>query len=599
MAASLDFTALLPSCTCCSSKTTPTSPPTSPSIFEAHGDIVEHALDGESGLQLALDRSYDAIVLDLMLPGLDGLSLCRQLRQAGRTRVPVLMLTAKDLLADKIEGFEAGADDYLVKPFSLAELDARLKALVRRASVTEAPRVLSVGDLRFDLDTLEAERGGERVKLNPTTRRLLIVLLQNSHRVVTAPELERELWGDQPPQGDFLRAHMHALRTAIDKNFPASCCTRSMAPVIDFRRNRYVRKLRDWFAQLSLRARIAGTMIALVASAGLVLSAWAYLADERLKRNITLRPAVRGADALRTTHARRSRRRTAALGAPEHLSIQRPVRAAATHRDAQAGRDAPRALARPPARRAGARRRLRPPLHHLRRHDLRHARKTIALLVLALGVGAIVISPALAAAAISRRLVEPVTALADRLTQIDPGQRHVRIGAQFAGNELEPIARSIDTFMERLDGFVEREQSFTATASHELRTPLAVMRGAVELLETQAASRPGANKALARIQRAVREMTEFTDALLALSREQLASPAADATCDVNAVLARIVEDQRSVAPDKRIVLDIEAAEPAGRRSGEHGRHDDRQPGAQCRPARHRARRASADRTAAN
>jgi DNA-binding response OmpR family regulator len=131
----------------------------------------------------------------------------------------VLMLTAKDLLADKIEGFEAGADDYLVKPFSLAELDVRLKALIRRANVPPPQRVLTVGDLTFDLDTLEAERGGERIKLTPTTRRLLIVLLQNSHRVVTRQELERELWGDQPPQGDFLRAHMHALRTAIDKNF--------------------------------------------------------------------------------------------------------------------------------------------------------------------------------------------------------------------------------------------------------------------------------------------------------------------------------------------------------------------------------------------
>jgi signal transduction histidine kinase len=168
----------------------------------------------------------------------------------------------------------------------------------------------------------------------------------------------------------------------------------------------------------------------------------------------------------------------------------------------------------------------------------------------------VVIIAGLAATAISRRLVEPITALADRLTQIDPGQRHVRIGAQFAGNELEPIARSIDTFMERLDGFVEREQSFTATASHELRTPLAVMRGAVELLETQTVGRPGANKAIARIQRAVREMTEFTDALLALSREpQLVAPA-ETTCDVYAVLARVIEDQRSVAPEKHIVLDI-------------------------------------------
>jgi len=187
--------------------------------FAARGDVVEHAADGDRGLAVALAGNYDAIVLDLMLPGLDGLSLCRHLRQSGRASVPILMLTAKDLLADKIEGFEAGADDYLVKPFSLAELDARLKALIRRASPQEI-RTLNVGDLRFDLDTLEAERGGERLKLNPTTRRILVMLMQNANRVVARAELERELWGEQPPEGDFLRAHMHALRTAIDKNFP-------------------------------------------------------------------------------------------------------------------------------------------------------------------------------------------------------------------------------------------------------------------------------------------------------------------------------------------------------------------------------------------
>ena len=188
--------------------------------FETRGTTVDHEIDGRAGLRKALEVPYDAIVLDLMLPGLDGLALCRQLRQAGRTRVPVLMLTAKDLLEDKIEGFEAGADDYLVKPFSLAELDVRLKALMRRASVPQTPRILTLADLSFDLDTLEAHRGGELLKLTPTTRRILMLLMQNMPRVVTRAELERELWGDEPPQGDFLRAHMHALRTAIDKNFP-------------------------------------------------------------------------------------------------------------------------------------------------------------------------------------------------------------------------------------------------------------------------------------------------------------------------------------------------------------------------------------------
>jgi DNA-binding response OmpR family regulator len=188
--------------------------------FEARGDVVTHAVDGAAGLELALHNVYDAIVLDLMLPGMDGIAVCRNLRHAGHTRVPILMLTAKDLLTDKVEGFEAGADDYLIKPFSLIELDARLKALVRRASPPDAPRVLVVGDLKFDLNTLEAERAGERIKLNPTTRRILAVLMQNSNRVVTRAELEHELWGDRAPEGDFLRAHMHALRAAIDKNFP-------------------------------------------------------------------------------------------------------------------------------------------------------------------------------------------------------------------------------------------------------------------------------------------------------------------------------------------------------------------------------------------
>jgi signal transduction histidine kinase len=330
-----------------------------------------------------------------------------------------------------------------------------------------------------------------------------------------------------------------------------------MAPAIDFRQNRYVRKLNDWFSRLSLRARIAGTMIALVASAGLVLSAWAYLADEQLKRNITLdllseelthfeqRMRVdRGAEPLRS--ARLSIYRSSDLAElPRHIAMLKPGE---MHRVRSGGRLLDVLV------RDGDFGRL-----YITYDVTTYATQdAIALLVLAIGVIAIVIVAALAAAAISRRLVEPVTALAARLTEIDPGERHVRIGAQFAGNELEPIARSVDMFMERLDGFVEREQSFTATASHELRTPLAVMRGAVELLEnSSAADRPGAGKALARIQRAVREMSEFTDALLALSREQQAAAATDTTCDVNAVLARVVEDQRSVSPAKRIVLEIE------------------------------------------
>lgn len=328
-----------------------------------------------------------------------------------------------------------------------------------------------------------------------------------------------------------------------------------MAPVIDFRRNRLVRRAIEWYAHLSLRARIAGTMIALLAMAGLILSAWAYLADERLKHNITLDllseelthfeqrlHADRGAEPLRS--ARLSIYRSSDLSElPRHIAMLKPGE---MHRVRSDGRLLDVLV------RDGNFGRL-----YITYDVTTYAtQERIALLVLGLGVVGVVIIAGLAATAISRRLVEPITALADQLTRIDPGQRYVRIGSHFAGNELEPIARSVDTFMERLDGFVEREQSFTATASHELRTPLAVMRGAVELLESQTAGQPAAAKALARIQRAVREMSEFTDALLALSREPRRAAPAETACDVHAVLTRVVEDQRSVAPEKNIVMDL-------------------------------------------
>lgn len=188
--------------------------------FEAHGDRVECASDGVTGLQLARSGRHDVIVLDLMLPGIDGIELCRQLRTDTQLRTPILMLTAKDLLSDKVTGFDAGADDYLIKPFSLLELAVRLKALLRRHAPTATARpIIEIADLKFDLNTLSAERDSQPVKLNPTTRRLLALLMQNTHRVVTREELEHTLWGDQPPPGDVLRAHMHALRVAIDKGF--------------------------------------------------------------------------------------------------------------------------------------------------------------------------------------------------------------------------------------------------------------------------------------------------------------------------------------------------------------------------------------------
>lgn len=187
--------------------------------FGERGDTVEIAASGNAGLQSAQSQRFDAIVLDVMLPDIDGLAICRQLRASADKHTPILMLTAKDLLSDKIAGFEAGADDYLVKPFSLLELAARLAALTRRNAASSPSQSLAVGDLKFDVDTLEATRDGHAIKLNPTTRRVLLFLMQNTHRVVSREELEQLLWGAPAPSSDVLRAHLHALRNALDKNF--------------------------------------------------------------------------------------------------------------------------------------------------------------------------------------------------------------------------------------------------------------------------------------------------------------------------------------------------------------------------------------------
>lgn len=186
-------------------------------FFEAKGYTMDLAADGISGLHLAASNPYDVLILDLMLPGMDGLALCRRLREAGR-QVPVLMLTARDSLEDKIAGLEAGADDYVVKPFAMREVEARLKALARRARVREGASPLQVGDLTLDLDTLRVARGGRAIELPPIPLKMLELLMRASPRVLPREELERGVWGDSPPDSDALRAHLHILRNAVDKD---------------------------------------------------------------------------------------------------------------------------------------------------------------------------------------------------------------------------------------------------------------------------------------------------------------------------------------------------------------------------------------------
>ncbi|QOC22416.1 response regulator transcription factor [Wenzhouxiangella sp. AB-CW3] len=182
------------------------------------GHEVDFAYDGITGLHLAVVNEFDAIVLDLALPGMDGLEVCRKLREEGRKETPVLMLTARDQLDDKLSGFESGADDYLVKPFELREVEARLAVLSRRGQRIK-PRELQVGDLVYNLETLTVKRGDQSIDLNPIGLRLLEKLMSASPAVVTRRDLEHHVWGEELPDSDSLRVHIHSLRAAIDKPF--------------------------------------------------------------------------------------------------------------------------------------------------------------------------------------------------------------------------------------------------------------------------------------------------------------------------------------------------------------------------------------------
>lgn len=187
--------------------------------LEHSGFIVDYAMDGLTGLHLAVTNNYDALVLDIMLPGIDGLNVCEQLRNQAKSDVPILMLTARDQREDKLEGFDKGTDDYMVKPFDPDELVARLKSLIRRYKGELDKKTMKVGDLTFDPDSLRVHRQNELLKVSPTGLQILKILMKNSPSIITKEKLSKELWGDLSPESDVLRSHLYILRKTIDKPY--------------------------------------------------------------------------------------------------------------------------------------------------------------------------------------------------------------------------------------------------------------------------------------------------------------------------------------------------------------------------------------------
>lgn len=186
-------------------------------FFELKGHALDYARDGELGLELARKNHYDLIILDIMLPGMSGLDVCSTMREQG-IDTPVLMLTARDEKSDILKGFDCGADDYLVKPFDLHILEARINAIHQRQSGT-CVKVLEYKDLSLNLRTYTATRGQCNFQLNNAQFLLLKQLMLKAPEIVTREEMQREIWGDNEPDEDLLRNHIYRLRLLIDKPF--------------------------------------------------------------------------------------------------------------------------------------------------------------------------------------------------------------------------------------------------------------------------------------------------------------------------------------------------------------------------------------------
>jgi DNA-binding response OmpR family regulator len=186
--------------------------------MEDKGHVLDFATQGDRGLALALSNHYDLVILDLNLPVMDGLEVCKQLREQANHHVPIIMLTARDSIDDKISGFTTGADDYLTKPFSLEELEVRCFALSRR-HLLQTDHTLTLDQLIIDRQRQQVTREGKNLELHTMGYRILSILAEAYPQVVSRSQLSQKLWGDEPTESDALRSHIYQLRSMLDKPF--------------------------------------------------------------------------------------------------------------------------------------------------------------------------------------------------------------------------------------------------------------------------------------------------------------------------------------------------------------------------------------------
>ena len=186
--------------------------------MESKGHTFDFASQGKQGLELALENHFDLIILDLNLPKMDGLEVCQQIRKLSSRHIPILMLTARDSIEDKVSGFTAGADDYLTKPFSLQELEVRCLALSRR-HLLQTSDVLTIGPLAIDRQRKQVSRDNKPLELHAMGVRIITILAEAYPQVVSRSMLTQKIWGDEPTESDAMRSHIYQLRNILDKPF--------------------------------------------------------------------------------------------------------------------------------------------------------------------------------------------------------------------------------------------------------------------------------------------------------------------------------------------------------------------------------------------
>ena len=182
------------------------------------GWSIDFSLTGQQGIRLAFANEYDLIILDLNLPDIDGTDVCKKIKSQSQLNIPILMLTARDSFADKVKGFDFGADEYLTKPYDLRELALRCKVLSRRQELYKSNK-MSLGDLTLDLNENRVFRLGQEVALNKTSFSILLMLAKTYPNPVSKSRIMHEIWGDTPPETNTLKSHIYNLRSAIDKPF--------------------------------------------------------------------------------------------------------------------------------------------------------------------------------------------------------------------------------------------------------------------------------------------------------------------------------------------------------------------------------------------